>query len=227
MMSSFERLVDWGREGLFTRDPAVNSRAAFRPDAAQQADSRLAKCGGTGPPDPDTDPAQVCRGQIAGAVAESAGEIDTAGESCRRAAEALCAAASELVALRDEYLAAHRHEAVELAFVIAGAILGRSFSGNTDGLASRIERAVAQLDDAGPLRLQLASEDHEVVATDAAGELSRIVRAAPIEVSADPELEPGEFRLQAGPAEVDGRLDALLARMRQQLTDTVGGRRSR
>ena len=139
-----------------------------------------------------------------------------------RAFETLETAAQEVLELRDGYLSAHRREVVDLALAIAETLLGRPPSDDPDALAERLDQALSSLEPAGPLTLHLSVPDHAVVESDGASELGDRVRAAAIETRADPDLTPGEFRLEAGAAEADSRRATLLAALRERLLESLG-----
>lgn len=142
-------------------------------------------------------------------------------EALTRAAEALAGATEQLFALQRGSLAAQRSAVVELALAIAERILHRNLRADAGALEALVEHAAASLADEGPLQLQLSEADLAIVAEERAPRLAALRAAGELALSPSTDLQPGEFRLQAGSAEVDGRIDSLLGIVREGLDECL------
>lgn len=211
-MSSFERLDGWPGRGRFVPTEEGGRPTGFEPHRATEAPAASSAA---------PDPREVRRAYEEGLAAGRAEAPSLDLDSLRTATDALGAAAQELTGLRDGTLASQRREALKLGVAIAETILRHSLGADARGLASRIELALGRLADRGPLRLWLAPCDLEVLRSRVEPDLNRVADQAPIELDADAELAAGEFRLQAGPAEVDARLEEMLRSVREELADAA------
>lgn len=219
-MSSFEPLPQWRRSRGFDPDPA--GRAAFRAD--------LEPAGADAPPAPAraaaaSRPAEAPEDPVRRAYEQglAAGRAERMAEQRCGASEALAAAARELLDLRDGYLAARRREVAELALAAAAAIAAVPFAADAESLAARIGLALARLEPSGPFRVRLSPGDHALATEPGESAAGRLLRGAPVELCADPELAAGEFRLEAASAEADGRFAVVLAELRQRLAEAGAG----
>jgi len=186
--------------------------------------------------EPPTGAAQGTEAGVAGAMADpveegirkayeeglAAGRAEPCDEGRTRALQTLEAAAREILELRNAALVAQRREIVDLALAIAGSILGRPLADDADALAERVGLALSRMERSAPLSLGLAPQDHALVTSDGASALARILQGRSLELAEDPELAPGEFRLEAGAAEADGRRSVLLADLRARLLEAAG-----
>jgi len=207
-MSSFKPLHDWRRRNVFS--PAPSSPPAPPLDSAAIPVDE---------PGPGSLEERVRHAHGEGLAAGRAESVD---RERARAFETLATAAQTIRELHDGYLSAHRREVVELALAIAETVLGRPPCDDADALAGRIDRALSSVEPDGALKLRLSPRDHALVESDGASELGRCAGDAAIETCVDPELAPGEFRLEAGPAEADGRRATLLAALRERLIESLG-----
>ncbi len=124
---------------------------------------------------------------------------------------------------RRGYLRAQRSALVELALELASRILDRELAADPDAWVALVERALDALPPAVPSApaddgptIRLAAADHAGLGAGEGEALARL--AAHGRVVADPELEPGDVRVEAGAARVDARRELLLANLREVLT---------
>jgi len=209
-MSSFEPLHGWRSRNVFSPEASSNPAPPVAPAATSAAAPGAAS---------ETLEERVRRAHEEGLAAGRAESLD---RERTRAFETLGKAARAILELRDGYLSDHRRELVELALAIAETVLGRSPSADADALAARVERALASVEPGGPLKLRLSSSDYALARSEGASELGRRVSDPAIETCADPDLAPGEFRLEAGSAEADGRRATRLTALRERLIESLG-----
>ncbi len=227
-MSSFEPSLPRARDARFVPDsaPARGHRfdpADARPEAAATAAEGVASGAAPSASSADLDPEDALRRAFEEGRAAGRDELPwREAEALRSSAAALGAAAEALERDRASYLAAHRHEAVELAVAIAERIAGRALHTDAAALGSLIERAAERVGgEAGPVRVRLSARDRETLAAGEGDE--RLVGGAPVAFETDPDLTPGDVRVEAGAARVDARLSELLRRVREALDGLEAG----
>lgn len=106
---------------------------------------------------------------------------------------------------------------VELALSIAEHLLCKNLGEDADALVDRVGHAIAQMPPQRPLVLELAPRDAELLQASE----DRVARFDEnvIEVRTNESLAPGEFRIESGSSEIDGRRDAMLAVIREALEE--------
>ncbi len=160
----------------------------------------------------------AARGRAAAEARDSAREH----AALERAAGALEAAAQALRERPPDYLALHRHCAVELALAIARAVLAREVRSDPNALAACVERALAGLAPERPLRLRLASPEFAALSHGLAARLEQVRASADLAVVEDPALEPGDFALEGAEVEIEARLPEILSRVAEALAAEFG-----
>ena len=149
---------------------------------------------------------------------EDAAAGDEAAKSARvaRLTEALTAAADEARTQRAEVLARAEREAVELAFELARALLGRELRLSPAASVDAVTRALAHVPEGEDLVVRLHPDD--VLGPE---DLHAIVADASIRIVHDPDVEPGGCVVEAGPCRIDAQVGPALERARA-LIDSVG-----
>jgi len=107
-------------------------------------------------------------------------------------------------------------EAVELAFELAEALLGRELSLSPSLSIDAVKRAVALVPKGEDLVVRLHPDD--VITPD---ELQALVADASVKVVIDPEVEPGGCVVEAGPCRIDAQVGPAMERARA-LIHSVG-----
>jgi len=148
-------------------------------------------------------------------------EAAASGEAARqeRAATvrtALVAAAGTAGELRAAALDQAAREAVELAFELAEALVGRAVSLDASLTVDALKRALALVPRGEDLVVRLHPGD--ALTTD---EVQDLVKDASVKVVADPDVEAGGCVVEAGPCRIDAQLGPALTRARA-LIDSVG-----
>ncbi len=167
------------------------------------------------PPAPDT--AELERAAFERGVAAGRAELPwSESEAYAQAATSFVEAARALAALRRDYLARQRRTVVELALTVAEKIVRRELRTDAAALASIVERALAQLDTEGPLRVAVSPADRDALET-GAPELAERLAGAGAALEPDPGLERGDVVVDAGASQVDARIPELLRRLREEL----------
>ncbi len=208
-MSSFEPDAAQPLQG-FVAEPLAGSAAPFSQESAPAA--------GVAPPE---DPERVR--QRAFEEGREAGRAELPwreAEGLRAATGALEQAVRALTALRRDYLRSHRRAVVDLAVAVAERILVREVAGVPDALAAMVSRALESIEEGEPLRVHLSPRDAETLAAADPAPLTGL-RNEGLEIVSDDELCDGDVRLRADVTEVDARLGALLARVREDLLRAV------
>jgi flagellar assembly protein FliH len=143
---------------------------------------------------------------------------DEAAEAARasRVFDALIAAAAAARSQREAALIQAQHEAVELAFELAEALLGREVSLNPSLSIEAVKRALALVPQGEDLVVRLHPDD--AVTPE---QLQALVIDASVKVVVDPEVEAGGCVVEAGPCRIDAQIGPALARARA-LIDSVG-----
>jgi hypothetical protein len=137
----------------------------------------------------------------------------------------LAAKVRELDAARQRYLAAiemlgtHLEErphdpteVVELALVVAEAIIGRAFASDHNLMVERVTEALDSLDGERPTRLRLSPSDKKLLADERPELLARA-----LEVIEDPKLQPGGCIVEGARRGVDATIEEKLARFSRVL----------
>ena len=200
MKSSFEA-ADWLPPG-----------GPFVPEPWARGDSEAG--GAAGAPTEDTGQAEA----LARLRAELADEL--ARENRARIESALAAldeAARGWREVEARELEAVRDGIVELALAIAGHVLERELSADPAAFAALVERALQELMVPSGARIALSPADLERVQSAAAEPCRALAECWSAELVADATLAAGEARVEAGEAQVDLRLESLLARVRAEL----------
>ena len=125
---------------------------------------------------------------------------------------ALASATDELRRRDGVSLADVGHQAVELAVVIAAAVLDREVSVASDPGADAIARALALAPDSGPVVARLHPLDIETVA-----DVDALAPGRELHLVPDATVERGGCRLEVGPARIDAQLSSALERVRAEL----------
>ena len=198
--------------------------AVFVPDPGPGASTFVAPA--APPPEPEPEPASeeaLAQAYAAGVTAGEAAAREALPihdvEALRSATETLETLAGSLAERAEAKLVAEPREIVELALSIAEHLLCTRLDGDPEALTARIQRAVRGLPDAEPLRIEVSPRDRgtlEVMREDL-GPLA----SGTVEIVDHPSLEPGEFRIAAGASEVDARGPALLASVREALSEEI------
>jgi flagellar assembly protein FliH len=133
-----------------------------------------------------------------------------------RLSDALIAAAATARSQRAEAVTRAEHEAVELAFELAGALIGRELSLSPSLSIEAVKRAVSLVPKGDDLVVRLHPGD--VITVE---ELQMLVADASVKVVHDPEVEPGGCVVEAGPCRIDAQIGPAMERARA-LIDSVG-----
>jgi flagellar assembly protein FliH len=151
------------------------------------------------------------------ALAEAAvSDEATEAAQASRVFDALIGAAASARSQREAALAQAEHEAVELAFELAEALLGREVSLSPSLSIEAVKRALALVPHGEDLVVRLHPED--VVTPE---ELQALVIDASVKVVVDPEVEAGGCVVEAGPCRIDAQIGPAMTRARA-LIDSVG-----
>jgi len=215
-MSSFEPLSGWGRRGSFAA--STPAPTGFRGEPAVGPSPRTARVA--------TDTGREEAEALAHRAYEeglAAGRRETLERERERAFAALEDASRAILELRDGYLAANRRLVVDLALEVARILSARPVDAEIAALSARLEPALASLPDEGPLRLRLAPADHARVVGEGGRALAARLEGRGVVLGVDGSLADGEFHLDAGATELDGRREALLADLRERLLAALGG----
>jgi flagellar assembly protein FliH len=133
-----------------------------------------------------------------------------------RVFDALIAAAASARSQREAALAQAEHEAVELAFELAEALLGRELSLSPSLSIEAVQRALTLVPQGEDLVVRLHPDD--VVTPE---ELQALVIDASVKVVVDPAVEAGGCVVEAGPCRIDAQIGPAMTRARA-LIDSVG-----
>jgi flagellar assembly protein FliH len=155
-------------------------------------------------------------GFAAGLADAAAGDEAAVSARTARLSEALIAAAATAHALRADAVARAETEAVELAFELAEALLGREVSLCPTLTLEAVTRAVTLVPQGEDLVVRLHPGD--VIAPE---ELQALVADASVKVVHDPEVELGGCVVEAGPCRIDAQVGPAMERARA-LIDSVG-----
>ena len=150
------------------------------------------------------------------ALAEVAVSEDAArAEQATRLCDALIAAAATARSFREAALTQAEHEAVELAFELAEAFLGREISLSPSISIEAVKRALTLVPHGEDLVVRLHPDD--VVTPE---DLQALVIDATVKVVVDPEVEAGGCVVEAGPCRIDAQIGPAMTRARA-LIDSV------
>jgi|GEM_PF-2905481 len=138
-------------------------------------------------------------------------------ERLERAGAALEAAARALEARADSLRRAFRESTLELAVAIAEFMLRRSIQADLDALAPLVEEGLELLEASAERRILLSTRDHATLSEHGAPLLEQLAEREQVRIEVDAALAPGDLRVEAGAACVDGRLAELVARVRGEL----------
>jgi len=215
-MSSFEPLSGWGRRGGFAASgPAPTGFRGESVVGPLPPTARVAT-------DTEREEAEA-RAHRAYEEGFAAGRREVLEREQERAFAALEDASRAILGLRDGYLATNRTLVVDLALEVARVLSARPVGDEIAALSARLEPALASLPDEGPLRLRLAPGDHARIVGEGDCALATRLESRGVVIGVDGSLANGEFRLDSGATELDGRRDALLADLRGRLLTALGG----
>lgn len=173
------------------------------------------------PPEPEPDVEARCRAAFeAGREAARAELPWSEAERLESAIGAFEKAARAFDAERGAYLRSQRGALVDLSVHLAEWILAREVAADRKAVAALVERAVAVLPPHPEIAVHLAPADHALLAAGGAAE------ADAARLTADPALEPGDVRVEAGAATLDARRKVLLERAREILAPAVDAERA-
>lgn len=150
----------------------------------------------------------------------AAGEAAAAAQRASRLSDALLAAAASARSHRAEAVSQAEHEAVELAFELAEAVLGREISLHPSLTIEAVKRAVALVPRGEDLVIRLHPGD-AITAED----LQALVADASVKVVADPDVEQGGCVVEAGPCRIDAQIGPAMARARALIESVGQGKR--
>ncbi len=209
-MSSSSRAMSRVLRGEAGRRATTETFGLHMPDAQRS------------PTTPAVDPFAAARasgfqeGFAAGLADAAAGDEAAVTARTARLAEALIEAAAVARSQRAEAVALAEREAVELAFELAEALIGRELVLSPSLSMDAVRRAVALVPQGEDLVVRLHSDD---VITPA--DLQTLVADASVRVVHDPEVEPGGCVVEAGPCRIDAQVGPAMERARA-LIDSVG-----
>jgi flagellar assembly protein FliH len=143
---------------------------------------------------------------------------DEAAKSARtaRLSDAIITATESARSHRAEAVRLAEQEAVELAFELAEALLGREISLNPSLSIEAVKRAVALVPKGEDLVVRLHPGD--VITPE---ELQALVADTSVKVVHDPDIEIGGCVVEAGPCRIDAQIGPAMERARA-LIDSVG-----
>jgi flagellar assembly protein FliH len=152
----------------------------------------------------------------AGLADAAAGDEAALSARAARLSDALIAAAASARSQRAAAVAQAEQEAVELAFELAEALLGREISLSPSLSIDAVKRAVALVPKGEDLVVSLHPGD--VITPE---ELQALVGDASVKVVHDPHVEVGGCVVEAGPCRIDAQVGPAMERARA-LIDSVG-----
>jgi flagellar assembly protein FliH len=155
-------------------------------------------------------------GFAAGLADAAAGDEAAVSARVARLSDAVIAAADNARSQRAEAVTLAEQEAVELAFELAEALLGREISLSPSPSIDAVKRAVALVPQGEDLVVRLHPGD--VITPE---ELQALVADASVKVVQDPEIEEGGCVVEAGPCRIDAQIGPAMERARA-LIDSVG-----
>lgn len=142
----------------------------------------------------------------------------------RSSAEAMASAAASLDAIQRDGLRSQRTAIVDLALAIASHLLAREIEGDPDALAAQLMDALELLQGHSPATVHLSSADYEILRAGGAPTLERLAGDWGATLVANDELAPGQARVEGGESLLEIEIDRALARIREELLATNGGR---
>jgi len=134
---------------------------------------------------------------------------------------ALERARAELARVTLEEREALRTAVVELALALAGRLVARELRDDCETLAPLVEEALTLLPASEEMTFALSNTDAERVKDGQAPELERLRSEWSVELVADPTLAPGEVVVRSGAASVDLRIETVLKRFREGLSERM------
>jgi flagellar assembly protein FliH len=155
-------------------------------------------------------------GFAAGLADAASGDEAAVAARTARLAEAIVEAAAVARSHRAEAVTLAEREAVELAFELAEALLGRELSVSPSFSIEAVTRAVSLVPAGEDLVVRLHPDDIVTVE-----ELQRLVADASVKVVHDPAVEMGGCVVEAGPCRIDAQVGPAMERARA-LIATVG-----
>ncbi len=209
-MSSSSRALNRVLRGDAGRHATTETFGFSLPDATGRSSS------------PGIDPFTAARaagfeeGFQAGLADAAAGDEAARTAQTGRLSDALIAAADAARSHRADAVSLAEHEAVELAFELAEALLGREISLSPSLSIDALKRAVALVPKGEDLVVRLQPDD--VITPE---ELQVLVADASVRVVIDPEVELGGCVVEAGPCRIDAQVGPAMERARA-LIHSVG-----
>jgi flagellar assembly protein FliH len=185
--------------------PAEPQRAFL---AATQADGILQRMGAARNDAPHDDAPQA-PAQAAPLVSRA----QLAAEQAQRVSAAI-----ERLELRGARLAEEaRSDVLELAFALAKKIIEAELRSSPEALFSLVRAAVRRVGEARRIELRLSPQDAAVVHAALAENRAGLTTLTPVEIIADPSLQPGDCAVDSDAGLVDGRVDARMAEVRRAI----------
>jgi flagellar assembly protein FliH len=178
------------------------------------------------PSSPAVDPFASARasgfqeGFAAGLADAAAGDEAAVSARIARLSDALIEAAATARTLRAEAVARAETEAVELAFELAEALLGREVSLRPTLTLEAVTRAVNLVPQGEDLVIRLHPGD--VITPE---ELQALVADASVKIVHDPDVEPSGCVVEAGPCRIDAQVGPALERARALIDSVAQGMR--
>ena len=138
-------------------------------------------------------------------------------ERFEHACDALVAAANALDQQAEQLRLGAPSELVDVALEIARAWVGERFEADPSRFLDAVASALEVCRDEAPERLLLSPGDRAAIEIHDADRLGEWKQSLCLEVREDAELSRGEFRIEAKRGLLDGRFEAVLARLRDAL----------
>jgi len=174
----------------------------------------------TGPPFASARASGFQEGFAAGLADAAAGDEAAISARISRLSEALVAAAEAASTLRAEAVSRAEREAVELAFELAEALLGREVSLRPTLSLEAVTRAVTLVPKGEDLIVRLHPGD--VITPE---ELHALVADTSVKVIHAPEVELGGCVVEAGPCRIDAQVGPAMERARALIDSVAQGMR--
>ena len=138
------------------------------------------------------------------------------------AIEALATAVRGWRAVESRELDAARDAVIELGLAVARRVLERELDPLTESFAGHVHRALEEIVEPGGADIFLSPSDLERIREADETALRALEEEGSAHLRADPQLDRGDARVEAGDHQVDLRLDAILARFREALANDAG-----
>lgn len=142
-------------------------------------------------------------------------------EEVKALSDLLSKALEDVAVQKRAGLQAQRESVVELSIAIAEKLVRSAFAAQPEALVAVIERAIATLPDEGKLRVEVSNEDYAALQEGLPDALVRLGQDGDVEFEASAELARGDVRVSGRVGDVDARVEALLARVHEELMSMV------